>query len=148
MSNDPTIDSSMLGCVTDHHDGHGLAELCVIYKDKADHELGGGASHCYEIFRVLTQEEHGLGDVERPPKTAAAVVQFQRGPRNDPQSTPGLIEGALVAVLIDRMRSLQAGPFACRENALVLTKLEESMHWLKHRNDDRARRGVLGTLKK
>ena len=36
------------------------------------------------------------------------------------------------------------GDFACRENALALTKVEEALHWLNHRTADRQRRGVEG----
>ncbi len=35
----------------------------------------------------------------------------------------------------------------CRENALVLTKLDEAIHWLEHRTRDREARGVEGTHK-
>jgi len=35
--------------------------------------------------------------------------------------------------------------FPCRENALVLTKLDEALHWLDHRTRDRETRGVEGT---
>lgn len=35
----------------------------------------------------------------------------------------------------------------CRENALVITKLEEALHWLDHRTKDRERRQVEGTSK-
>jgi hypothetical protein len=48
---------------------------------------------------------------------------------------------------IDRLQSFQSGDFACRENALALTKLEEALHWLDHRTKDRQRRGVEGTSK-
>jgi hypothetical protein len=51
----------------------------------------------------------------------------------------------LLAIVIDRLRSFQAGPFACRENALALTKIEEAMHWLNHRTSERKNRGVEGT---
>jgi len=48
------------------------------------------------------------------------------------------------AILIDRMRGFQSGPYACRENAIILTKLEECLLWTKARADGRAKRGVLG----
>lgn len=46
-------------------------------------------------------------------------------------------------VLIDRMNYLQ-GKFPCRENAIVITKLEESLMWLEKRTNDRKKRGVEG----
>lgn len=54
---------------------------------------------------------------------------------------------ALLAILIDRMRSFQAGPYSCRENALALTKLEEAQMWLLQRTRARMSRGVEGTHK-
>ena len=35
--------------------------------------------------------------------------------------------------------------FPCRENSLVITKLDEALHWLDHRTKDREDRGVEGT---
>jgi len=109
-----------------HHDGHGLNESIAITAD----ELGpGGASHRYE----LSIAGQPIG-----------VIQFQKGPRHEPGSTPGATEAAIAAVLIDRLQRFQEGPFACRENAIQLTHLEDVLHWTRHRADARARRGVLG----
>lgn len=128
--------------ITDHHDGHGLNELCVIEKDEPG---PGGASHKYMINRQLVV---GGDFVAEPALISAAYIQFQCGPRHERGSIPGIVEGALLAVLIDRMRAFQAGPYSCRENAIVLTHLEDAMHWLRHRADARAKRGVLGTTAK
>lgn len=49
----------------------------------------------------------------------------------------------VLEVLIDRMKYLQ-DKFACRENALVITKLEESLMWLEKRTSDRMKRNVEG----
>ncbi len=53
-----------------------------------------------------------------------------------------------MAIVIHRLQSYQAGKFKCRENAMVITKLEEAMHWLKHRTKARQNRGVEGTSQK
>ena len=58
----------------------------------------------------------------------------------------GTTNEELLAVLIDRMQFLQA-KFPCRENALVITKLEESLMWLNKRTEDRKKRGVEGQHK-
>lgn len=34
--------------------------------------------------------------------------------------------------------------FSCRENAIVITKLEEALMWLNKRTEDRKQRGVEG----
>ena len=36
------------------------------------------------------------------------------------------------------------GRFRCRENALIITKVEEAIHWGNHRTAERERRGVEG----
>lgn len=116
--------------IIDHHDGHGLNEAIRI---RADAPGPGGASHEYVL---------DIGGF------CVASIQFQKGPRQEPGSIAGVTEAALLAVLIDRLRCFQAGEYACRENAIQITKLEETLHWTKARADARARRGVLGTNQK
>lgn len=113
-----------------HHDGHGLNESIEI---EADEPSNGGASHLYRCY---------ISGV------LVASMQFQKGPRNEDGSTPGLTEAAALAMMIDRLRGFQSGPYACRENAIMLTKLEECLHWTKARADERAKRGVLGKNQK
>jgi hypothetical protein len=55
----------------------------------------------------------------------------------------GTTNEEVLAMLIDRMKYLQA-KFPCRENAIVITKLEESLMWLEKRTNDRLKRGVEG----
>lgn len=55
----------------------------------------------------------------------------------------GTTNEELLAVLIDRLSFLNA-KFPCRENSIVLTKLEESLMWLNKRTNDRIARGVEG----
>jgi hypothetical protein len=42
----------------------------------------------------------------------------------------GVTNESVLAVLIDRLRSAQAGPTGCREYAMALLKMEEAMMWL------------------
>lgn len=114
--------------LTDHHDGHGLNDSIAIYADDRDANAGG-ASHEYECFIGAEQ---------------VANIQFQHGARHEPTSTAGITEAVLLSILIDRLRDFQAGPFACRENAIQITHLEETLHWTRARADARAKRGVLG----
>jgi hypothetical protein len=55
----------------------------------------------------------------------------------------GTTNEEVLEMLIDRMQYLQA-KFPCRENAIVITKLEESLLWLNKRTTDRKARGVEG----
>lgn len=117
--------------ITDHHDGHGLNESIVI---EADNELNGV---CHSYDGKITLADGSASDV--------LGIVFQRGPRNVEGSTPGVTEMAVLAIVIDRLRGHQAGPYATRENAIALTKCEEALMWMRQRADNRAKRGVLGT---
>ncbi len=99
-----------------------------------DEPGAGGASHVYAM---------DLGNDSTSPG-ARWIVEFQNGPIKE-AGVNGLSHEALIVIIIDRLRSFQAGPFSSRENALALTKLEEAMHWLHHRTRDRMLRGVEGT---
>lgn len=118
--------------IFEHHDGFGLNESIEILTDVPD---ASGAAHQYLAI---------ISHSNSTPATEVARIQFQQGPRNVEGSRPGVTEAALLAILIDRLRGFQAGPYGCRENAIQLTKLEECLHWTKARAAERARRGVLG----
>ena len=91
----------------------------------------GGACHEYSV--VINTDGKQV-----------AKVSFQNGPVKE-NKLNGCHQEDLIAIVIDRLQHFQAGEFKCRENALALTKLEESMHWLNHRTKDREKRGVEGT---
>jgi len=104
----------------------------------------GGANHLYEVrgFDARTNDS-----AKNPDFAAIGVdILFQNGPIAE-KGVNGITQEALLAIVADRLRSFQAGPFACRENALALTKIEEAQHWLQQRTLARMRRGVEGTNK-
>lgn len=102
----------------------------------------GGANHRYEIegFNTATNDS----DPVKQAPISALTILFQNGPINE-KGVNGITQEVLLAIVADRLRSFQAGPYACRENALALTKIEEAMHWLQQRTLARMRRGVEGT---
>ena len=59
----------------------------------------------------------------------------------------GITDEVLLAIVLDRLRGFQAGPFSCRENALAITNIEQGMHWMNARTKDRMARGVEGVSK-
>ncbi len=95
-----------------------------------DEPNSSGASHEYRIDLV--------------PANKYWDISFQNGPIKE-VGFNGLSSEVLLAICIDRLRSFQAGPFSCRDNALALTHLEESLMWLQKRTRDRMTRGVEGT---
>lgn len=105
-----------------------------------DEPGSGGASHLYRIRGFAFPDASG----DQRLYGSRVDLPFQNGPIAE-VGVNGVTHEALLAIVADRLRSFQAGPYACRENALALTKIEEAMHWLHHRTPARVRRGVEGT---
>lgn len=116
------------------HKVNGLNEALDIVV--ADEPGVGGANHVYGIAWKNSQ-----GNTEQ------IMLDFQTGPIAE-AGVNGISIEALLAICIDRLQGFQSGPFANRENAIALTKIQEAMHWLHHRTRDRVQRGVEGTLQK
>lgn len=94
--------------------------------------------HLYELDYFEHPEKFGqpLQFIEKVPKVNGAPGELQT-------LHDGTTNEDLLAVLINRMQYLQV-KFPCRENAIVITKLEESLMWLEKRTNDRKGRGVEG----
>ena len=128
--------------VTDH----------IVEGDSVNHQLkitvldepgAGGANHQYHI------ELPANGDAPEGATSLSGItfIGFQNGPIKE-VGVNGVTHESLLAVLIDRMRSFQAGPYSCRENAIALTHLEDALSWLQKRTVARIKRGVEGTHEK
>lgn len=75
--------------------------------------------------------------------TNQIAFQIQNGPIKEVG-----VNGCQVDQLVHVAKLMVEGlnkKFPCRENALVITKLEEAMHWLAARKSDRVKRDVEGT---
>lgn len=70
------------------------------------------------------------------------VIKFQNGALELGRN--GATTEEVIDVLIEHIAHFQKGPFACRENALIITKLEEAKHWALHRKYEREKQGVKG----
>jgi hypothetical protein len=95
----------------------------------------GNACHSYSVMTVPQTSENAIAVV--------AHVNFQNGPILE-AGVNGCHNEDLIAIVIDRLQGFQSGDFKCRENAIALTKLEESLMWLRKRTIDREARGVEG----
>lgn len=124
--------------ITDHK-LNGLNDALAI--TVLDEPGQGGANHEYEIGYITNPQDH-TGHSDRKLR-----VSFQNGPIQE-AGVNGISGEALLAIVIDRLRSFQAGQFCCRENAVALTYLETSLMWLQKRTRDRLARGVEGTNQK
>lgn len=98
-----------------------------------DEPGAGGANHVYQV--------EGLDD------GSVLLCEFQNGPINE-AGVNGVTHEVMLAIVADRLRSFQSGPFSCKANACALTHIEEAMHWLQQRTLERMRRGVEGTNQK
>lgn len=106
----------------------------------------GGACHEY-VMDLIADPDPGTPKISEHAKRWSQQISFQNGPIKE-YGVNGVSQEALLAILIDRLRSFQAGPFACRENAIALTDLENALMWLQKRTRDRLARGVEGTNQK
>ena len=107
--------------------------LNAVYRDG---EVGPGGAH---HFYVITSADH---------QVILENILFQKGPRKDPESTLGILDSDLLEIVRDRLKSFQAGPMACEENARALQHIEEALYQMNLRVENRINRGVLGTMEK
>lgn len=93
--------------------------------------------HLYELDNFVSPavDRQRLQFIEKEPVSpgASELRTISDGTTNE----------EVLRMLIDRMQSLQSR-FPCRENAIVITKLEEGLMWLEKRTRDRVNRGVEG----
>jgi len=121
--------------LTDHqvNPANDLLEITV-----RDEPGAGGANHVYEISGF---DGNGI-----PKGSGYIVINFQNGPIAE-HGVNGVTQEALLAIVADRLRSFQSGPYACAENADALASVEEAMASLLSRTKARTARGVEGTHK-
>lgn len=112
------------------HKVNGLNDALMI--EVLDEPGPGNACHTYVISD---------GDSDQ-----LCFIPFQNGPLQE-AGLNGISNESLLAVVEDRLIGFQSGEFACRENAIALTKIQEAMMWLQKRTRDRMARGVEGTSK-
>lgn len=94
--------------------------------------------HKYELSNFENKDQPGqlLQFIEKEPAPGdekGALKTVSDGTTNE----------EVLEVLIRRIQYLQS-KFPCRENAIVITKLEESLMWLNKRTADRIARSVEG----
>ena len=120
------------------HKVNGLNEALEITAHEPT--TAGGAPHRYDIL-ARCEEVPGVG-----PRMVGVNLRFQSKPIAKPEDINGISNEALLAVVADRLRCSQEGPFKCRDNAIALTHIEDAMMRLHRRTRDRVARGVEGSL--
>ena len=108
----------------------------VLHENEADIKFN--APHHF-VVEVVNTPEYG----QNPPKIVGKI-DFQEGPIKE-CGVNGVANEDLINMVIRRLEGFQKSEYACRENALAITKLEESLMWLRKGTNDREARGVEGT---
>jgi len=135
-----TIDTVRL--ITDHAVHPANEKLTITALDAPGH---GGASHLYQFegFDSATNPSNpwvtGYGQSPR-----YSAILFQNGPIPE-VGVNCVTHEALLAIVADRLRGFQSGPYACDYNEHALEAVEEALFWLKERTRNRIKRGVEGT---
>lgn len=126
----------------------------IVEGDSANYQLtievtdepgSGGANHRYEITGFDTKNNPSrVNSSGYAVEYSREIVMFQNGPILE-VGVNGITHEALLAILIDRLRSFQTGPFACRENEATLALLHDALGLLQQRTRTRIKRNVEGT---
>ncbi len=100
-------------------------------------------------MKTITEgHKYELSNFEKKDEKGQEIQFIQKEPISEGSTelktvSDGTTNEEVLEMLIDRMNYLQS-KFPCRENALVITKLEESLMWLNKRTADRVKRNVEG----
>ena len=126
----------------------------IVKGDSANHQLKievtddvgvGGANHRYEIIGFDTKTNPSATDHQGYKRSySRETILFQNGPIKE-VGVNGVTHEALLAIIIDRLKSFQAGPFACDDNNQALLACEDALYFLQTRTRKRMERGVEGT---
>jgi hypothetical protein len=120
------------------HAVNGANEAITI--EVMDEPGAGGANHIYRVVcPTVAPELERKFSLPLP----SAIIKFQNGPIGE-VGVNGLTHEVLLAIVADRLRSFQAGPFACLENAEALKAVVHALDTLKRRTAARMARGIEG----
>lgn len=107
---------------------------------------------CTEMFTKVTCEldknnipqEFSVVDVKDGRELTKVV--FQQGPCKE-NGTNGAGNEDLLLMVLTRLEAFQKTAYACKENEMAITKIQEALMWLRKRTNKRQMQGILGTHK-
>jgi len=130
--------------ITDHAIDPANEKLTITVLDAPGN---GGASHLYHIEGFDSASNPSDPWTARHGQSAKhSTILFQNGPIPE-VGVNGITHEVLLAIVADRLRGFQSGPYACEENASALHNIEIALDALMCRTRDRIQRGVEGTYK-
>lgn len=102
--------------------------------------------HSYTVDNFGSDSTQVINFIQKlPAKEAVEKGIIEDSEELRPETLVTVMDGTtneeVLSVLIDRMNHLQS-KFPCRENAIVITKLEECLMWLNKRTADRKARNI------
>jgi hypothetical protein len=108
-----------------------------VYHEEPE-QMKYNAPHNFRVIQAFQQEGW--------PQGILSEIHFQEGPIKE-CGVNGVCNEDLIAMVICRLEHFQKSEFACRDNAVAITKLEEALLWLRKRTMGRENRGIEGTHK-
>jgi hypothetical protein len=108
-----------------------------------DEPGSGGANHRYKVAGMRLEDNPSFVDSDYDIGFDETLILFQNGPIKE-AGVNGITQEVLLAIVIDRLRSFQAGPFPSEENGLALDHCRLALNILKLRTMNRLMRGVEG----
>ena len=132
-------------------DGRGIFRGALAQKEEQMKELKRDLLRA-KFTRVMVEEDYKYNaphnfEVRRVEDDALVCkIHFQEGPVHE-CGINGVNNEDLINMVAERLECFQRSPYACRENEIAITKLEEALLWLHKRTEGRVQRGIEGTSK-
>jgi len=124
------MEQSMTRPIIEHIVNKAKEKLTIVATDEP---CTAGMNHLYVVSGFNAQTNPSRQHVEDCPSSAEKIeILFQNGPVLDLVPN-GVTNEALLAVVVDRLRCIQAGLGASPAYGVALTKLEDALDCLKHR---------------
>lgn len=128
--------------IESHKVNHAIDTITIRVMDDPG---SGGANHRYDVTGY--DESRNPSTPEHDEIINGVTILFQNGPIAE-AGVNGITHEVLLAIIADRLRCFQAGPFANAYNALALSHVEQAQEVLHARTKERMARGVEGTHNK
>lgn len=100
----------------------------------------GGAHHDYDVYPA------DISHIVSP--EPVACIEFQKGPRKDPNARHGVLDSDLLEIVRDRLLAFSNGEMTDPHTERALSHVEAALFHLNQRVEDRIARNVLGTMQK
>jgi hypothetical protein len=112
-----------------------LTEKFTLVFHENEDDVKCNAPNRFKVYEV--------GPVDENTKPLAQI-DFQEGACKE-RGANGVANEDVLHMVLARLNAFQASEFACRENEMAATRIEEALLWLRKRTLARERRGVEGT---